>query len=205
MNLKLLRVAPFWSCSEKQKAKLCFCWNQKNYENYKAWLAWLFERLEVQSVVEHPRPAVSLELFTCWLLWTVLCHVGARGVSLKIEGHFVFKTAWTRPQGERKDQPLSTALSNPWKRLKCLEPDIAIAWGSSMYMAPFEPLFLFLPEPAVIPGRGMQGCLCYWCSSTLTKWSRVIPIALKLDCVASAQLSWKALVWSHTFSTHSHF
>lgn len=72
MNLKLLRVTLFWSCSEKQKAKLCFCWNQKIYEDYKPWLAWLFEHLEVQSVAEHPRPAVSLELFTYWLLWNYL-------------------------------------------------------------------------------------------------------------------------------------
>lgn len=39
------------------------------------------------------------------------------------------------------------------------------------------------------------------CSCTLTKWSRAIPIALNLDSVASAQFTWKALVWSHTFST----
>lgn len=45
--------------------------------------------------------------------------------------------------------------------------------------------------------------LLMWRSSTLAKWSRAIPIALNLDCVASAQFTWKALVWSHTFTTHS--
>lgn len=59
---------------------------------------------------------------------------------------------------------------------------------------------LFLPQPAEVPGSGMLLVLLLWLSSALAKWSRAIPIAPSLDCVASTQLTWEALLCSHSCS-----
>lgn len=112
---------------------------------------------------------------TCNLFWTfnlwasvefLICTaLSSIRIPLERMGPFVFKE--TSPQEEKEDQPVKTRLPNSWKRLKLLAVVIAKAWSVSMYMASFEPLFLFLPWPEEIPGSVMQGCLYSWCGALL--------------------------------------
>lgn len=147
--------------------------------------------------------SLTCNLFWTFNLWTsveflicrALCSVETHRVPLKAVGPFILKE--TSLQEEKEDQPVSTRLSNSWKR-RYLKPDIAKAWSISMYMASFESLFSFLGQQRFLAVGWRLFVLLVCCSSTLTKWTRAIPTALSLDCFASTQFTWKALAFLHT-------
>lgn len=105
-----------------------------------------------------------------------------------------------RSWGQAEGQPAVLPFVTHEGLLQCTEPDIIVPWGTSVFLESCEPPFLSFACRYSWQRDVELFALLMLCSCTLTKWSRAIPIALNLDSIASAQFTWKALVWSHTFS-----